>query len=70
MCHACNEKWQTTRNWGNGTTKSRQIRTLGEKESYKYSGIVEADTIKQIEMKDKFKKNISGEQENYSRQTI
>ena len=23
MCHACNEKWQTTSNWRNGTGKSR-----------------------------------------------
>ena len=27
------------------------IKTFGEKESYKYSGIFEADTIKQIDMK-------------------
>ena len=32
------------------------IRTLGEKETYKHFGIVEADTIKQVEMKDKIKK--------------
>ena len=29
------------------------IRTLGEKETYKYLGILEADTIKQVEMKEK-----------------
>ena len=29
------------------------IRTLGEKETYKYFGILEPDTIKQVEMKDK-----------------
>ena len=33
-----------------------KIRTLGEKETYKYLGILEADTIKQMEMKDKIKK--------------
>ena len=33
-----------------------KIRTLGEKENYKYFGILEADTIKQVEMKDKIKK--------------
>ena len=33
-----------------------KIRTLGEKETYKYLGILEADTIKQVEMKDKIKK--------------
>ena len=32
------------------------IRTLGEKETYKYLGILEADTIKQVEMKEKIKK--------------
>ena len=32
------------------------IKTLGEKESYKYLGILEADIIKQTEMKGKVKK--------------
>ena len=41
-----------------------KIRTLGENETYKYLGILEADTIKQVQMK----KNISGELEKYSRQ--
>ena len=45
-----------------------KIRTLGEKETYKYLGILEADTIKQEEMKEKLRKNISGEPESYSRQ--
>ena len=31
-----------------------KIRTLREKEIYKYLGIVEADTIKQEEMKEKY----------------
>ena len=30
-----------------------KIRTLGEKETYKYLGILEADTIKQVEMEEK-----------------
>ena len=30
-----------------------KIRTLGEKETYKYTGIFEADTIKQEKMKEK-----------------
>ena len=30
-----------------------KIRILGEKETYKYLGILEADTIKQVEMKEK-----------------
>ena len=33
-----------------------KIRTLGENETYKYLGILEADTIKQVEMKDKIPK--------------
>ena len=32
------------------------IRAHGEKENYKYSGILEADTIKQVEMKEKNKR--------------
>ena len=43
-----------------------RIRILWENESYKYLGILEADTIKQEEMKDK--QSISGDLENYSRQ--
>ena len=33
-----------------------KIRTLGEKETYKYLGILEADTIKQVQMEDKIRK--------------
>ena len=33
-----------------------KIRMLGEKESYKYLGILEADTIKRVKMKEKIKK--------------
>ena len=33
-----------------------KIRTSREKETYKYLGILEADTIKQVEMKEKIKK--------------
>ena len=33
-----------------------KIRTLGEKEIYKYLGILEAETTKQVEMKDKIQK--------------
>ena len=44
-----------------------KIRTLGEKETYKYLGIFEADTIKQWK---KILKNISGEPESYSRESF
>ena len=37
-------------------TNYEKLRTLGEKETYKYLGILEADTIKQVEMKEKIKK--------------
>ena len=33
-----------------------KIRTLGEEETYKYLGILEADIIKQVEMKDNIRK--------------
>ena len=33
-----------------------KIRTLGEDETYKYLGILEADTIKLVQMKDKIRK--------------
>ena len=33
-----------------------KIRTLGENETYKYLGTLEADTIKQVEMKNKIRK--------------
>ena len=33
-----------------------KIRTLRENETYKYLGILEADTIKQVEMKEKIQK--------------
>ena len=46
-----------------------KIRTLAENETYKYLGILEADTIK-WKWKTKFKRNISGELENYTRQNF
>ena len=33
-----------------------KIRTFGKNETYKYLGILEVDTIKQVEMKDKIRK--------------
>ena len=38
-----------------------KIRTFGEKKNYKYLGILEAVTIKQVEIKDKNSKRISQE---------
>ena len=42
----------------------KKIRILGEKEIYKYVGILEVDTNKQVEMKEK--KSISDYRENFS----
>ena len=46
-----------------------KIRTLGEKETYKYLRLLEADT-KQLEMKKKINKSISEKPKNYSRQNL
>ena len=56
MYHASNEKQQMTPDGQNGTTKSRKIRMLRGKETYKYLGILEVDTIRQEEMKEKIPK--------------
>ena len=45
-----------------------KIRTLGEKETYTYFVILVDDTIKQVQIKEKIRKDISGEPESYSRQ--
>ena len=45
-------------------SNQEKIRMLGEKETYIYLGILEADTIKHAEIKLK-KNNTSKEQENY-----
>ena len=44
-----------------------RIRTLGEKENYKYIGILEVDTIKRSDMKEKLQKSISDEHESFSK---
>ena len=53
--YAMHEKRQITLDEWNWTTKSRQNVLIfsWEKETYKYWGILEADTIKQVEMKEK-----------------
>ena len=56
MYHANNEKRNTTHDERNGITKPRKIRMLSEKESNKYFGILEADIIKQVKVKEKIKK--------------
>ena len=44
-----------------------KIRTLGEEEMYKYLEILEADSIKQVEMKEKIKKGYLRRTESYSK---
>ena len=59
-------KWQLTE--GIELSNQGKIRTLREKETYKYLEISEADAIKHAEMKEKIKKkNPSSERENYSK---
>ena len=55
MCQARNEKRQTTFTNAIELPNQDKIRTLVEKEIYKYLGILEAETIKQEEMKEKIK---------------
>ena len=47
-----------------------KIKTLGEKETYKYLKILEADTIKHAEMKEKNEKRILHENEKTTRNQI
>ena len=56
-----------------GTVKRRKIITLGEEEKYKYMGVLEADTIKQTEMKEKnqnSKRSISAQSESSSKPSL
>ena len=40
-------------------SKQEKIRMLGEKETYKYSGVLNADNITQVKMKEFFLKKVS-----------
>ena len=46
MCHANNEKRDTTINGRNKNTKSRKNQKAWRKKAYKYLGILETDIIK------------------------
>ena len=50
MCYASTEKLQTRPDERNGSTKSRKNWNAMRKEN-KYLGMLDADTIKQVEMK-------------------
>ena len=54
MCHACNESGKLTD--GMELPNQDKIRTLAENETYKYLSILGAETIKQVEMKEKIQK--------------
>ena len=58
--------WKTRKKWND---KKKKIRTPREKETYKYLGLLEADTIKQAEMNEKKKKEYLSEQESSRNQT-
>ena len=46
MCHVHNEEWKRQTMEGIELPNQERIRTFGEKENYKYLGILEVDTIK------------------------
>ena len=56
MRHANNLKRKTTNDGRNRTSKSRKNQKAQRNETYKYLGILEANPIKQVEMKEKNKK--------------
>ena len=45
--------WKRHQTEGIELAKQGEIRTLWEKKTYKYFGILEADTIKEVDMKEK-----------------
>ena len=52
----------------NWTAGLRRIRTLGKTENYKYLGILEADTTKQVELKEtNLKQTIIGKVKYFSK---
>ena len=53
MRYASNEKLKGYLTDGMELPKQEKIRALGEKETYNYSGILKADTIKHVEMNEK-----------------
>ena len=57
ICHARFEKWQMTYDWRKWNYQiTTEFGTLEDYETYKYLGILEADTIKQVQMKDMIQK--------------
>ena len=58
MYHSYNEKQEMIHKGWNRTTKPKNIRKIGGKETNKYKEILEVDTIKQGKMKKNFFKNL------------
>ena len=56
MYNACNENGKRQLTDGMELPNKDKIKTLAENETYKYLGILEADTIKQVKMKEKIQK--------------
>ena len=66
MCYANNEKQKTT----NDGRQKKKIRMFGGKETLKYFGILEEDTMKPAEIKPKNLKCVSHENEEGTRNQI
>ena len=57
MCYVHNEKRKEQIMEEIDLPNQERVRTLGEKENYKYLGIFVADTIKQVKMASENKRN-------------
>ena len=68
MWHPYDAQWENTDNERNRSTKSRKNKNAGKKKNaYSYLGILEVNTIKQAEMKEKNKKKEPQKNEKTSR---
>ena len=67
MGRAKNEKRKTAQDRRIELPNQDKIRTIREKVTYKYQGILKVDIIKHAEMKEKRKSNTAGNRENYSK---
>ena len=56
MCHVCNDKRKKVKSDGIQLLNNKVIKSLEERESYKYLSVLEADEVMVIEMKDTVKK--------------
>ena len=70
MRPASKEKPQTINDGVSRTTKSRKTQNALRKRCLQYIEILDANAIKQVEIKENFKMSILEEPENYSRQNL